>query len=54
MILDNDGSSKKNRFALLAYVEDDENTPSEEIICQVKHQESNNTKDLKKFREQIS
>ena len=37
MILDNDGYSKKIRFAMLAYVEDDENTPSEEILPQVKH-----------------
>ena len=51
MILDNDGSSKKTRFAMLAYDEDVENTPSEEVLRQIKHQESNGTKELKKFRE---
>ena len=37
---------------MLVYDENDENTPSEEELRQIKHQESNSTKELKKFREQ--
>ena len=51
MVLQNDGSSKKTRFGMLAEDEDDENTPSEEVLRQIKHQESNSTKELNHYRE---
>ena len=51
MVLENDGSSKKTRFVMLAADEDDENIPSEEVLRQIKHQEANATNELKKFRE---
>ena len=43
---------KKHDLKMFAYNEDDENTPSEDELCQIKYQESNGTKELKKFREQ--
>ena len=51
MIVDDDGSSKKTRFAMLTDEEDGENIPSEEVLRQIKHQEPKSTKELKKYRE---